>query len=382
MRTKQILNTGPNGRDMLISYPNSVAFMYSPQLVKVRCTDSDDPGALMVAVGLTHLDSGASHVERRTLYNGEATFDLSRILQLLAPDVDTLFQRLDNTPGATLSEHFKLSIEYNDDDWHWLLENERLTVMHGALDQGETYGGSSQRRLYMNLPQTFNLWGDEGYEPGFIVDGVWVWPYILHQPATCYESNLIQAMQVQFGDLRKVFPEGIRKDIQLTWRSGIKAGRETAQNLRTVTLVPDYRTTDDGTYLRWLNRRGEVSYGLFTNSQIRVAAAANETFSRYYANDPSEPEAGSYINPQKADFSEEREMVLGAVGLSYDEYLDMCDLATSPLVERLTPDSDQTIWQRVNVAAGTFERNIRRNTPSLQDLEFIIRLPKRNTIKL
>ena len=121
-------------------------------------------------------------------------------------------------------------------------------------------------------------------------------------------------------------------------------------------------------------------------------------------------------------------MVLGAVGLSRDEFDDLCDLATSPLVERLMPDvlqedtevdivydggdattqdtdtliesaaeldteveggsastgavSQVNKWQRVNVVAGTFERGIKRMTPSRQDLEIIIELPERNTIKL
>jgi hypothetical protein len=39
-------------------------------------------------------------------------------------------------------------------------------------------------------------------------------------------------------------------------------------------------------------------------------------------------------------------------------------------------------WQRVNVVAGTFERGIKRMTPNRQDLEIIIELPERNTIKL
>ena len=136
----------------------------------------------------------------------------------------------------------------------------------------------------------------------------------------------------------------------------------------------------------------------------------------------------SFVNSQKADYSEVREVVLGAVGLSREEYEDLCDLATSPLVERLIPPQEEVIgvnavidgggaapqdtaydggeasadndtiidaeaqveaeatvkllWQRVNVAAGTFARNIRRNTPSRQDLEFVIELPERNTIKL
>jgi hypothetical protein len=42
----------------------------------------------------------------------------------------------------------------------------------------------------------------------------------------------------------------------------------------------------------------------------------------------------------------------------------------------------QYTWELVYVAAGSLARNSRRNTPSRQDLEFVIELPERNTIKL
>ena len=427
MRYKEIQNTGPRGLDMVVSYPNSVAFMYSPQIVRVECPH-EDPGALMVAVGITHVKSGRSHVERRSLYNGAVTFDISRILQLLAPDVDELFSRLDHTDGVCLSERFELSVEYNDEDWWWLMENEPIDVMYGALDQGEIYGEHNQRRLYVNFPQTFNLWEGYGREPAFILDDAYIFPEVrLGSP--CYECDLVNAM-LELGELeefKKMLPGRPQHNVGLTWRTRIERGTETSEDFRTVTMVPDYRKPNEGTYLRWLNRRGEVSYGLFTNSQIRTASSVNNSFSRYYSNDPSEPVAGAYTNAQKTDYTEVREMVIGAVGLSYDEYQDMCDLATSPLVERLMPDvpeedrknlaifdggdadnasditvqsedgtalieagdatldrlsPEQYVWQRVNVVAGTFERNIRRNTPNRQDLEVIIRLPERNTIKL
>ena len=427
MRYKEIQNTGPRGLTMTVGFPNSVAFMYSPQIVRVECKEAD-PGALTVAVGITHVKSGRSHVESRQLYNGAVTFDISRIMQLLAPDVDELFRRLDHTDGACLSERFTLRVEYSDDDWVSLLEDEAIDVMYGALDQGEIYGEHNQRRLYVNFPQTFNLWEGYGRMPAFIMDDAYIFPDI-RQGMPCYECDLVKAM-LELGELeefKKMLPGRPQHNVGLTWRTRIERGTETSEDFRTVTLVPDFSQPNEGTYLRWLNRRGEVSYGLFRNSQLRVTTSAADTFSRYYGVDPSEPVAGAYINTQKTDYNEVRDMIIGAVGISYDEYQDMCDLATSPLVERLMPDvpeedqknlaifdggkagntsgitvqsdgsaaaieaggatlnrlePEQYVWQRVNVVAGTFERNIRRNTPNRQDLEIIIRLPERNTIKL
>lgn len=427
MRYKEILSTGPSQLDMVIGYPNSVAFMYSPQIVRVECPH-EDPGSLSVAVGLTHVASGRSYRETRRLYKGSVTFDISRIMQLLAPDVDELFRKLDHTDGVSLSERFELSVEYDDDDWHWLFENEPIDVMYGALDQGEIYGEHNQRRLYVNFPQTFNLWQTEAGEVAFILDDAYIYPDV-QGDGSCHECDLVNAMLTlgELEEFKKMLPGRPQHNVGLTWRTRIERGTETSEDFRTVTLVPDFSQPNEGTYLRWLNRRGEVSYGLFKNSQLRVTTSAANTFSRYYGVDPSEPVAGAYINTQKTDYNEVRDMIIGAVGISYDEYQDMCDLATSPLVERLMPDvpeedqknlaifdggkagstsgitvqseggtaaieaggatlnrlePEQYVWQRVNVLAGTFERNIRRNTPNRQDLEIIIRLPERNTIKL
>ena len=44
--------------------------------------------------------------------------------------------------------------------------------------------------------------------------------------------------------------------------------------------------------------------------------------------------------------------------------------------------ADDYLWQRVNVVAGSYARNIRRRTPNGQDFEILIELPERNTIKL
>ena len=425
MRTSTI---SLSGRALTIDFPNSVAFMYSPQLVRVT---GNAPTSAKVTVRLTHAGSGRQHTETRAFYDGAVCFDISRIMQLLAPDVDNLFQRLDYENGESLTEAFSLLVlcVMETGQTAPLLNVHDITGMYGALDQGEIYGEHSQRRLWVNFPQTFNLWENAFEEPAFVLDDAYVYPRVSGY-SPCYECDLIDAM-LSNGDLeefRRMLPEHPQRNIGLTWNTRIERGKEIPEEFRIVTLVPDFSKPGEGTYLRWLNRRGEVSYFLFKNSQIRVTSSISNTFSRYYDNDPSEPLAGAYNNAHKAEYREAREMVIGATGLSYDEFMDLCDLATSPVVERLMPEvpeedtevdvvydggkastttkivvdgesentleieggdaapdrlkASQYLWQRVNVAAGTFARNIKRNTPNRQDLEIIIELPERNTIKL
>jgi hypothetical protein len=350
-------------------------------------------------------------------------------MQLLATDADELSKRIDYETGQSLSETFRLEAYYTAGGTTTQLLTAEIIGMYGALDQGEIYGEHTQRRLWVNFPQTFNLWRNPDGAVQFITDDAYITPTLGRGYEECYECSLMNTLSaVGESDLINALKRGVPlRNLGLSWQSRIENGNETPQALRTITLIPDCSRRTDGTYLRWLNRRGEMSYWLFANSKLRVTTAVADSFVRYYQGDPAAPESSIFQNPQKASYREAREMVLGAVGLSRDEFDDLCDLATSPLVERLMPDvqpedtevstvydgGDATTeartiiesaagldtevdggdastsnapqvnrWQRVNVVAGTFERGIRRQTPSRQDLEIIIELPERNTIKL
>lgn len=382
MRTLTISNYEGDPVVMTLQYPNSVAFMYSRQPVIVEATE----GAERVAsVQLTVTVASAtqhSHVESRALHDGRAEFDISRIMQLLATDADDVLRRMDLRQGASLANTFRISVGVtlvNGASLSMSGQPEDIVGMYGALDQCETYGEPVQRRLWVNLPQTFNLWRGSDGQPRFMVGQTPVVPTAA-SGFPCNECSLVDALKSEgFADILAALENGLRLDVGFSWKSLITSGTETPQELRTVTLVPDTGCAEDGTYLRWINRRGELSYWLFTNSTVKVTSAVSETFSRHYEGDPAAPVRKGYINPQKANYREAREMMLGATGLSFDEYEDLCDLATSPVVEMLV-GSD--MWLRVNVAAGSYERRIRRNTPSMQDLEFIIELPECNTVKL
>lgn len=428
MRTSTLTTTGSTPRSIKLEIPNSVAFMYSRQPVIVTFT-SGASGVTSVDIKLTCKTTNRTHTESRAPYSSRLEFDISRIMQLLATDVDEISKRIGYWTGQSLSESFKLEISYIDKGDTITIATEDIVGMYGALDQGEIYGEHTQRRLWVNFPQTFNLWRDAEDAVQFVTDEAYISPDVT-EGKPCYECSLMNTLSaVGESDLIKALKNGAPlRNLGLSWRSRIEDSNESAEELRTITLVPDCSRRTDGTYLRWLNRRGEMSYWLFTNSKMRVTTTVADTFVRYYQGDPAAPVSSIFQNPQKASYREAREMVLGAVGLSRDEFDDLCDLATSPLVERLMPDvlqedtevdivydgGDATThdadvliesaanldtevdggdastgknaqtnkWQRVNVVAGTFERGIKRMTPNRQDLEIIIELPERNTIKL
>ena len=418
--------TAPRGDEFsghygTIHYPNSVAFMYSR--LPVILQEQSAP-ALVIGARLDIMCNSKQHTEARSALNGRVEFDIRRAVQLLSPDIDDAPQCSD--AGQPLKATCTLRLTLNTEFGDYVVLLDSFEVLYGALDQGEIYGEHTQRRLWLNYPQTFALWRDLDGEMAFITDDAYIYPDATG--VDFCECDFVQTLKDSgetklLQELRNGRP---LLNLGLTWRTRIADGQESREDIRTVTLVPDNTRRGAGTYLRWLNRRGELSYFLFTNSKLRTTSSVSDTFTRYYIGDPTTYDGGVFVNPQKANYREAREMVLGATGLSLDEYEDLCDLATSPVVERLMPDAIEDAptarvfdggdaagdaskiyldgetattevgdgdarsglvpvvnrWQRVNVAAGTFERSIRRTTPSRQDLEIIIELPERNTVQL
>jgi hypothetical protein len=366
-----------------LQYPDTVAFMYSRQPVIIELPKAPAGDA---RITIQCIRTGQTYTETRAFYSGRVEFDISRIMQLTAPDVDEVTKGVGGPVGQSLSVKFNVIIESD----LFVDGSTSFTTygMYGALDQDESYGEPEERRLWVNFPQTFNLWKDQRNDVAFTFtdSGISVTPEtsadILGR-GSCWECEFNSTAQAQA-------PEDYARLINrhtdllfLTRRYLLKDGQETSPlGSRYIMLTIDKSRPEDGEFLRWLNRRGEMSYWLFTRSNMSIKTALTDNFIRYYAGNPAAPVDGQYVNPHKGAYSEAREMVLGATRLSLGEYEYLSDLASSPVVERLLIRDGENRWQRVNVAAGTLERNVKRLTPNLQDLEFVIELPERNTIQL
>ena len=368
MRQQQI--TTPEAG--FVEYPNKIAFMYSRQPVIVQCGDSD---TYPVAVTVTcDTNGGASYTERRRLHKGRAEFDISRIMQLLAQGPDTLLERL-NAGDASLAEIFSITVKIADTVAFTLERG--IQALYGALDAGEVYGKSASVRIYTNYPQTVNIWRGSQTAPFTIA--VNNKQHTIEKDATapdCCELDIKTLLGDDWGKIQKA-----GQTIALTsWQSRLENGQAILNPIRGLTLVPDNTPAGCGTYLRWLNRRGEVSYWHFDNAQLETAGAVAESFGRYYEGDPSTPSNGGFKNEDKRNFEETRRQTLTSTGVTDAEFETLCDLQVSPVVEMLGKDG--TLWHRVNVDAGTQSRRNRRDTPRLHDFEISITLPKRNTIQL
>lgn len=363
-----------------IHYPDVVAFMYSRQPVIVELSDTDVfSGPATVTV--TNNETNRSYTEQRAFYNGRAEFDISRIMQLLAPDVDTITSRVDYETGQTLAQTFILTVETTENMEEGF--EVAITGMYGALDPGETYGKDAALRLWVNFPQTINIWKNLFNNVRFTFGdtGTDVTPPT-YGSGPCWECEF-KAMAAQAPDEYAALLSRPTDLLFVTRKYIAEEGSVKPQTgPRGIRLTIDHSEPKDGEYLRWLNRRGEMSYWLFTRSTLRVATSRDEAFRRHYGGNIAAPDGGIYKNSDKASFNEAREMALGATAVTLEEFEYISDLGTSPVVERMLTQDNGIRWQRVNVTAGTFERQIKRGTPSMQDIEVIIELPNRNTIKL
>ena len=380
--------------DLTIQYPDPVIFIHSPQPLLV--TFSDDGLDHRVSVTVKNAETGESYTETHQAHAGLAEFDISRMVQLVSRDPSDLGKTLtyEDTP-VSFADEIQLSVAY-EEAWGYSdrVLNEYIWAMHGALDAAEEYGRNGQSlRLWLNLPQTFNIYQNQNDE-AFIKLGfdeyigeyeisLDLYDIIAGQAGRGYECNVMAYLNDDQKALLQRLSRGGHRGIaaQMSWEWRVTEGNAQQQSTRELTLIPDSRTEKDGTYLRWLNRRGEMSYYLFLNGEQRVASSVAEAFSRPQTGSVTTPTNGCFDNPYRASYNETREMTVMAKDLDLSDFDYLCDLATSPAVDRLLSVSPLR-WERVQVLPGTYARNIRRRTPNLQDLEFTIQLPQRNTVKL
>lgn len=364
-----------------IQAPNFIAvYMYSPFPVIV----STIAGHHSISMQVTCASNGRSYTETRGVFDGVAEFDLARIAQLLVPDIDDVFS-MNLSQDGEAAPYARLTMTLKANDGTELLTRE-LFGIYGAQDQTEERFGNQRRRIWMNYPQTLQIWKDSSDE--MAIWGNYIeedfYPALSLSPTAVdmVEMDLMLHLGEQGGQgLRKALMSGKPADISVTCRFGgvDTVGTRDYYNLK---LVPDLAPRCSGTYLRWLHRDGTFGYWHFANGSTNTDAALRSAFNRKIEGNPAEAVDGTYRNSVKADFSEVRRVTIGTRCETQEDHDYLCGLVTSPVVERLITVNDEDRWQRVNVVAGSYARSARYDSPMIQDFELTIELPQRNTLSL
>lgn len=399
MKITPYTNTeGPIRAASILTPSSPLWFIYSPQPVIVEIADGETEG-IPVSFTVTSNETGASYTETRDTHNGKASIDVSRIMQILTKDVETVFDRPEEEAVDT-SFYYEIVVSYEDADGvqYEMARFSEQEGVYGALDAGESYGNTVHRRLWVNFPQTFGIRrASTGLK---VIRPINATPSVNKANKAGYALNYIKLLT----DLHQESTvEDVTRYIETdkiitSWDAVVQSGSASTTTYRIIEVRPDYSKPDDGIYLRWLDRSGETCSWLFRKSKLSTKTTLRDSFSRYYSGDLTAPTRYSrLVNPLRAEYAEARELTVGDDCVSSEEFDALVSLATSPLVEMLVSGSAAPssapallkdrlyppyVWQRVNIVPGTFARSDRRDTPKLHSIEFVIELPQRHTARL
>lgn len=398
MKITPYTNTeGPIRAASILTPSSPLWFIYSPQLVIVEIDDGETED-IPVSFTVTSNETGASYTETRDIHNGTASIDVSRIMQILAKDVETVFDRPD-VDAVDTSFYYEIVVSYEDAGVQYEMARfSEQEGVYGALDAGESYGNTVHRRLWVNFPQTFGIRRD-GTDLK-VIRPIVATPSVNRTDRAGYALNYMKLVTDRYQeDTVEDITRYIETDrIFTSWDTVVQPGSASTTTYRMIEVRPDYSKPDDGIYLRWLDRSGEACSWLFRKSKLSTKTTLRDSFSKYYSRDPAAPTRyGRQVNPLRAEYAEARELTVGDDCVSSEEFDALVSLATSPLVEMLVSGSAAPegapallkdrlyppyVWQRVNIVPGTFARSDRRDTPKLHSIEFVIELPQRHTARL
>lgn len=381
-----------------LTYPDAWAFMFSPMPVIYKYTGTDTvPDSVIVRV--TSSDTGRTFSETRQVGpSSSARFDISRICQELAPELDTLadgIQSPDALGGGAFNPcaSFSLTVvAVTGSQWTTVLLAMSFYARYGACDPGESWQNHGVRlranvTYYVNFPQTVTVYaGATGRAAILSPDG-----RETHEFEQCPNCAEIYPAKVFAAKEWSDYAAGLEAGA-VDLRTFGQFCKDGAFEGRRVTIKIHLETDNTPAdapgrfFLRWLNRHGEFRYRLFYGGDFKTTISESESFTRLQGYDDYTPTDGrSYANPDKANFATSRTLVLGAPGVTAEEFDELTELAASPLVHlyRHSGESEAlSRWIRVNVQAGSYRRSRRRETPQRLNFEIGITLPPQNTPRL
>ncbi len=369
----------PDHTDCYVEYTGDIMAMFSPQPMKV-VYDSDS----FIAVNISREDGQGSSIQlsrEPILVGGKyvCTFDLSRPMQLLC-DLEDAMDNIAYRQSDFQRHSSGIVISVTDDNRDELFYA-TIDALYAACDAGEAISATTERRrLFINFPQTISL--------GVDTTGVATITHGEEQRSYAAEGK----MQVQVDLLAFMAEAGFdtsallqcREDsIDVSWSNSIvdNESSSTASATKRYILVPDLSPAGRGVYLRWMQRDGSIGYWLFGKSKKTFAASNGNAFNRHLAGNPAAPVNKVYRNGARQDYGISETITIGTSNVNDEEYEYLCGLVSSPVVDMLVDGSAST-WMRVNVVAGTYEREYPKSgLERIADFELAITLPEKNTIK-
>lgn len=337
-----------------IVYPNELAYAGMPAIVRVSNLD-----ASYLGVGLTIQVGDAYYSEVRTLHNGEATFDISRYMQLAfdGKPMEFEFGTRNQIQKNNLAQDVSVVVQLSRTNGSDTALQFNVKALLGYIAYGQTNGGVRYRKLFANYPQTFDFYCTPSTDISLVFDGG-------DAQVITYRDDItrVEQLSVELSRWWSV-PEDARTAVLAANNTLVLNGDNVVEG------DSEYRLTIDrcksGVFLRWLDHFGQWCYYLFRTTGQNFTTKEVNTWQNGELRNSAEP--SDYV-VQSSDFlqqqlSQQHTLSLGAKLVDADTFDFLLSLTSSPRVEMLInaeeyQDDNTTtpIWERVNIVAGSYAR--------------------------
>lgn len=360
--------------------PNATHYAFNPALVRVAASGL----AVSATINVTAYDSDANErtfVETRDLFNGEATFNIARFLQIIFDGKERIFAPY-NIDTLVVSDNVTHVSAYvvisNSDGTITPTPSFKIDAIWGALTRGESSGGIMRRTWFVNFPFSIDFTSKYGDAVDVTVDGqpshgVLFWDHNEEDTgdwATPYLHAMIDVSQF-------IDPQTVNKSVHIAFPHGIVCKNDEEHiGLTAYTLTIDRTPADSDKhiYLRWIDNQGRVCYYLFKRVGSTTAVTGS-SWEHDNGNVPVAYDGGTAIETNtRQTFAAQKSLTIGAKLVDEEMFAFLLTCAKSPIIDVFDGYSETDgapLWHRVNVVAA----NYAQTTKAHQDFTMTINEP-------
>lgn len=344
-----------------IRYADAVGFAFLPCIIIAG-------GSGVASMEATISRDDKTYTYALDAFNERCVMDYREYVQAMFDGLE--FGKLDYTKETQKSElgaAFSISAKIKNSSGNVLATFDFTTFyVWGAVRPSEVWNGHKRLKWFTHFPFSFGLYSEAATKilvsynatPQRYIDipneGITELFHTLLDPSSKYsiiynyDGTIKQATFDNSFDL--TFQEGDGKQSEL--------------------LRIDFDDTDEGIYLRWIDRHGFYRYWLFTAGDEERAISSDTSFIRnnLAAYQDTYAYAGAYGRRQ--GYQREDTITLCAPLVDSDTYDLLQDLVSSPIVDMYMSDGS---WQGATIKAGSYTKS----TAPLQD--FVCNLVLNNT---
>ena len=356
MRTYNLGDTG-------IQYPDIVSFCFNPTVINIS-----SPSWKHIIMSISC--GGSTITEKRETFNGNCFFDASFYMQTMFDKSDfSVNYSSSGAKDSNMGKLFTISLEFVGDDNSDYFEFTTFSIW-GAMQIGERYNGDRELTWFKNFPFTVGLYTAAGATLSYQRNNGQVGSTVISGRGTW---NVILPQGLSESDLTIVLPGNTSNPsvFDQTFDYTFQGLANTATNIKI--KVDD---SENGVYLRWVNRHGMYCYWLFVKGDRNNQVSQDGEFVRNNMQDYN------YVNGYHGGTGRRQKkqdtcsVAVCAPLVDSSTYDFLYELALSPVIDMYVQNANN--WVGVNVSVDSFIKT----SKSLQDFTASIILPESRVASL